>query len=170
MPPGTPSGACRWVFLAVFAFPAGLAHAAVDGYRAAELESWRIQPGMNGRQTWRQVGLQDYTYRLRVACNCALNGESRVYVVDGKVARVEDREGRVRQIQDAFAARFTVPALFRLIDEAAARRPDSMTWRLDRRLGYPAFIRIDPSYRIADDETDYRLDRLRPLVGVEAQL
>jgi len=140
-----------------------VAAAGIDGYVAAEIDGKQLRPGVQARDSWRQVAPSDYQYRLRAQCQCPLNGISTVYVIEGRVARVEDDAGRQRSLPDELQQTLTIPALHALIDRYAASQPDRMAWQLNRYLGYPERIEIDPAYRIADDEVRYSLDDFRIL-------
>ncbi|MCP4995927.1 MAG: hypothetical protein GY934_19440 [Gammaproteobacteria bacterium] len=117
---------------------------------------------MNARATWRLNDYQDYVYRLEQACYCVLPKVAKVYVVAGRVVQVEDlKTGRVHREGDMLRNFHTVSALLELIDKLVARHPDNMSVRYNRHLGYPELIKIDQSYRMADEEIDYRVLNLK---------
>ena len=91
-------------------------------------------------------------------CYCSLPQHVRVYVSNGRVIRVTDLDNR-RDITDPKLQKLynTIPEYFALIDEAVAKRPDSMTVVYERYLGYPSKILINHSYRMADEELDFQL-------------
>ena len=153
------------MFLLIFmVLAAGKVTAAgLDGYVATEIDWKQLRPGVQARDSWRQMAISHYRYRLQAQCQCPINGISTVYVIDGRVVRVEDGEGRQRSLPEDLEQTLTVPALHALIDRYAASQPDRMAWQLNRYLGYPERIEIDPAYRIADDEVRYTLDDFRVL-------
>jgi len=50
-----------------------------------------------------------------------------------------------------------------MIADYATQQPDRMSWKLNRYLGYPELIDIDPSYRMADDEIHFILSDFKVL-------
>ena len=136
----------------------------VSGYQAVDVDWKQLRPGISALDSWRQAGLRSYQYRLRAQCQCPLNGDSTVYVIDGVVVRVEADNGQPRNLTDALKQRLHIPALHTMISRYAAQQPDRMAWKLNRYLGYPEMIDIDPSYRIADDEIHYTLSDFKVLV------
>ncbi len=134
-----------------------------ERYRPIEVESGMLRPGVTARQSWQLTGLRNYQYRLQAQCLCALHGSSKVTVLGGNVVAVEDENGRARDVTPAQMQRLRIEALLALIGRYASSQPDSMSWRLNRYLGYPERIFIDPSLRLADDEIDYVISDLRQL-------
>lgn len=136
----------------------------LDGYSVEDVDSGRVRPGMNGRQTWTLTGIRDYVYTLEARCYCDLPGRTRIYVLGGLVTKVVDlstsREYVGLRGLDAFP---TIPELFGLIDTLVSQQPDRLTIEHDRWLGYPIRIFADPSRRLADDEIDYRVSDLKSL-------
>ncbi len=122
----------------------------------------RAGVGMNARATWRLNDYQDYVYRLEQVCYCVLPKVVRVYVVAGKVVQVEDlKTGQLHREDDMLRNFHAVSGLLDLIDRLVAKHPDNMSIRYNRHLGYPELIKIDQSYRMADEEIDYRVLNLR---------
>ena len=118
---------------------------------------------LSARDNWEQNDYQDYRYTLEQECYCPQPKRTRVTVRAGRVTGVTDL-GTGRPLSAAEAAGYpTVSGLFRLIDRSVGKRPDSMTIVYHRSLGYPERIRIDFSYRVADDELDYRLSGMEIL-------
>lgn len=151
-------------YLLLFMLMPAFGQAAVEGYHAVDPDWRQIRPGISARHSWQQNAIDDYRYRLTVQCLCGLHGASEVYVIGGRVVKVEDENGRARPLSLADIRHLSVPGLFALIDRYAAQQPDRMSWRLHRTLGYPERIVVDPSYRLADDELDYRISSLQLLV------
>lgn len=134
---------------------------AAQGGQAGPVSSSR-QVGLTGLENWRLNAPRNYAYRLHAECLCALDGDSRVTVRAGKVW-VTTLSGQPRQLPEAVAQGLSIPALFEMLKTRAQSLPDRLQWRLNRYLGYPEWILIDPSYRLADDETVYRISDLQPL-------
>ncbi len=135
----------------------------LERYQAVEIQSQDLRPGLNARQSWRQSDVADYRYQLTARCLCAYHGSSRVYVVDRQVVRVEDESGRPRPMDARGMQDLRIEALFSLIDRYASQQPDGIEVRMNRYLGYPERIRIDPSYRLADDEIDLTITNFQLL-------
>lgn len=138
--------------------------AELKGYEAADPDWRRLEPGMNARQTWAQANMNDYVFILETHCYCPLPRRAKVYVLGDRVVQLEDLEG-AKVITDPAILRATptVTQLFRLMDRLARKQPDRLSFEHDRHLGYPTRVYADPSLRLADDETDYRLRDLKPL-------
>jgi Family of unknown function (DUF6174) len=118
--------------------------------------------GMNGRETWLINNYQNYVYTLEQACYCALPKQARVYVIAGKVVKVDDiKTGRGYKDAKMLSNFRTVPGYLELIDELVSRHPDSLSIRYNRYLGYPELIKADLSYHMADEEIDYRIGDLK---------
>jgi hypothetical protein len=135
-----------------------------DGYLVTDTAPvrGRAGAGISGRDTWRLNNHRDYVYTLEQVCYCALPKKVQVYVIGDRVVQVEDLGvGRVYTSQDMLRSFRTINGYFSLIDELVARHPDSITIRHNRNLGYPEVIRVDPSYRMADEEVDYHIQDLK---------
>ncbi len=117
---------------------------------------------MSARQNWENAAPRNYSFVFERHCYCAGPNRVRVRVRGGKVAEVQSLpDGQRFTDPDTLRSYPTVEELLSLIDRAVARKPDNLTITYDRYLGYPSRIYIDYSYRVADDEIDYRLSDLR---------
>ncbi len=145
--------------------PDSISHAGVpEGYILSDHAPVRGRAGvgMNGRQTWKLNDHQDYAYTLEQTCYCVLPKRARVYVIGGKVAQVDDlKTGRVHTDPDMLGSFLPITGYFKLIDKLLAGHPDSITIHHNRRHGHPEVIKANPSYRMADEETDYRVSELK---------
>jgi len=122
----------------------------------------KVGLGMNGRQTWELNNHQDYSYTLEQTCYCVLPKRVQVYVIGGRVVQVDDlKTGRVHTEPDMLGSFLTINGYFKLIDQLLAGHPDSITIQHNRYHGYPEVIKANPSYRMADEETDYRISELK---------
>ncbi len=116
---------------------------------------------LKARENWELAHPENYSFMLERNCYCAGPRRVRVQVRQGRVVRVEDLESGERYTDEKTLRRYpTIEQLLTLIDEAMKKKPDSLTIVYDRRLGYPSRIYIDYSYRIADEEIDYRISNL----------
>jgi len=115
---------------------------------------------LSARLNWEQNNPQSYRYTMHRQCYCSSPKHVTVEVSDNQVVLVTNVEnGEV--VDDQFIADYqTITELLAEIDDAVVRKPDSLHVEYDRHLGYPKKVRIDLSYRIADEEIDYRLEDL----------
>lgn len=113
---------------------------------------------LSARQNWELTAPRDYGFVLDRRCYCAGPNRVRIQVRDGKVAAVEDLDtGKVLTDPASLRQYPTIDQVLEQIDQAMTRHPDNLTITYDRHLGYPARVYIDYSYRMADDEVDYRI-------------
>ena len=116
---------------------------------------------LGARQNWELTAPRDYRFVLERRCYCAGPNRVRIQVRDGKVVGVEDLEtGQVLTDPATLRHYPTIDEILALIDRAMTRHPDNLTITYDRHLGYPARVYIDDSYRMADDEIDYRISEV----------
>ncbi len=128
---------------------------------ALPAEVVRVQGASNARQKWELAHPQNYSFVLERNCYCAGPARVRVQVRQGKVVAVEDLESGRRYTDEGTLKNYpTIEDLLALIDKALQRRPDNLTITYDRRYGYPSRIYIDYSYRLADEEVDYRISQV----------
>jgi len=137
----------------------------LDQWTIGEFDYNRMPRGMLGRKTWALNQPEDYVYQIEQHCYCPGPPKAEVFVVAGKVAQIKDSQSGQVITDPSQLRRFkTVPQLFEQIDRILAAKPDSVTLKLDRYLGYPARFTANPSYRMADEEIDYRINWLKPLI------
>lgn len=113
------------------------------------------------RERWEAAGLDGYEMTLRRVCFCPApdytgpfgvtvrGGELAAVTLDG--VRVDDDRGE------------TVEDLFELIENAYARKAETVAVEFDPELGYPTNVSIDYSAQVADEEIGYMVSDLRPL-------
>ena len=114
--------------------------------------------GLSARDNWERNPHEHYRYTLHRQCYCPTPKDVRVEVVAGQVTRVTDLASGKDVAPRLLSAYAGIDELLARIDAAVQRRPDSLRIEYDRHLGYPKRVYIDPSYRVADDETDYRIE------------
>ena len=104
---------------------------------------------------WRASGIAAYEMTYRVACFCTpeTSGPWTVRVEDGRVTRIS---GPTPGAQPPADPR-TVAALFAEIREARRARADSVAVTYDPTDGHPVSLRIDRSFRMADEEVAYEV-------------
>ncbi len=154
----------RYFLMMILAMGGVAGATGIDGYHAKDMDWKKLRPGVYARDSWRQSAISSYRYHLQVRCLCPLDGGSTVYVVEDRVVKVENNQGETRQLPVDLMQSLTIPGLYALIDRYAAQQPDRMAWKLNRHLGYPEVIEIDPSYRVADDEIYYVLSDFKVLI------
>ena len=118
--------------------------------------------GIPAREIWSQTALTDYAYTLEQQCYCPLPAKSRVYVSNNKVFAVKDLSTNHWLKKDLNNFK-TINQLFDFIDEIVSKKPDSHQVVLDKHLGFPTLVEINPRYRTADDEINFRISDLKSL-------
>ena len=130
---------------------------------AVPLTGWAASFGvfLHARDQWESRNPSDYHFVLERQCYCAGPNRVRIRVSGGQVTDVVDLESDL-PIEDPEVRRGypTVAELLSLIDDARRKTVDNLTITYHRTLGYPSRIYIDYSYRMADDEVDYRLSEM----------
>jgi hypothetical protein len=144
--------------------PLHLAHAEETPYQEVAIDPYRIPWGIPTRDIWKQTALTHYAYTLEQECYCPLPAKSRVYIENNKVFAVKDLVtnrwlGKNKEIK-YFK---TINQLFDFIDESISKKPDSLRVVLDKHFGYPKIVEINPRYRIADDEINFKVSNLKQL-------
>lgn len=105
------------------------------------------------------MALASYAYTLEQQCYCPLPAKSRVYIENNKVFAVKDLS--TNRWLDKEISRFkTVNQLFDFIDNNISKKPDNLHVVLDKHLGFPKLVEINPRYRIADDEISFRISEV----------
>ena len=118
--------------------------------------------GIPAREIWSQTALTDYAYTLEQQCYCTLPAKSRVYIANNKVLAVKDLSTNHWLKKDLNNFK-TINQLFDFIDEIVSKKPDSHQVVLDKHLGFPTLVEINPRYRTADDEINFRISDLKSL-------
>ncbi len=114
------------------------------------------------RALWAAAALDTYVYAYQKFCECHRDEPpaTHVEVRDGSVTNVfhlhADSDRRVPAREGSLDLYWTVPQLFELIENAAARE---LTWRAsyDAELGYPTRVFIDQDPGFVGEELDVRL-------------
>ena len=134
-------------------------------YREVAVDQSRIAWGIAAREIWKHAKLSNYAYTIEQHCYCSIPPKSRVYVVQNKVLAVQDLETHRWLKEDSELKGFhTINQLFELIDQRISQKPDSVHIVLNKHLGFPQLVKINPRYRMADDEINYQISKLMQLV------
>ncbi|MEA5551458.1 DUF6174 domain-containing protein [Anabaena cylindrica UHCC 0172] len=106
------------------------------------------------RQLWKQQKISKYRYQLTRSCFCTpeARGPVIVQVRNGVTTSVISVATGQPVDQELFKQYNTVPKLFSVIQDAIARKADSLTVKYDPKLGYPTQINVDYSQQMADEE------------------
>ncbi len=156
------SGGRRIVFIALLLFTA-MAVAQPAGYIETDVEWQKIQLGTNARQTWDQNRPANYVYDLTRECDCP-HRAVRVFVLSGRVARVEDLESREVITEEVELRKFrSLDEMNEWLDHLWRRGADAFMVRRNSFLGYPEEIDIDPTYRMIGEEIQEKVVRFRLL-------
>lgn len=118
------------------------------------------------RTLWAREGPPDYEMVLFHGCFCPPEGRGPVVVtvVAGEVVSRVYVEGGADVGPDFEGLFPDVEGLFEVAAEAA-RRADRVEAEFDPELGFPTRLTIDWEERAADEEVDYRVERLTPGAG-----
>jgi len=121
-----------------------------------------VRSTLSARQNWELSHPRNYSFVLERDGYLAGPGRVRIQVREGRVVQVEDlASGRLYTDEKTLSRYPTIDQLLALIDRAVKRNPDNLTITYDRNLGYPSRIYIDYSYRMADEEVDYRISQVK---------
>ncbi len=131
-------------------------------YREVEINSSSAY-GLAARALWKENSLTDYAFTFEQECYCSTPPKSRIYVVNNVVYSVRDLGANHWLKKDDLRYFKTIDQLFLLIDSTLAKQPDSIHIELDRYLGFPKRVEINPRYRIADDEINFHISDLKLL-------
>lgn len=134
------------------------------GFYEQEVDYRRLPWGLPARLLWQRSALDSYAYTLEQSCYCAAPPRARVYVADGEVIAVHDLDRATWLPAEQLRLFSSIDRLFELIDALIAEQPDSLLVVLDKRLGYPAKVEINPRYRLADDEINFKISAFKKLV------
>lgn len=156
----------RWTPTGLFALFAAVTAAAGPG---ADADGPIVHDArsLSARANWEAADHPHYRYRLQRECYCAAPNDVVVQVADGRVVAVTDTQTGQPVDPAQWRGYRTVPELFAEIDDAVSRQPDSLLVEYHRTLGYPQRVRIDFSYRMADEEIDYAIASLEILPGAD---
>ena len=104
------------------------------------------------RDKWRAQGLTSYSFTLRAACFCAINGPVRVVVSNNTVATATlVQTGQPIDTRNVS----TIEALFDFIEHGIANHYAVLDVTYDPARGYPTKIVSDGSKFADDDEVTY---------------
>lgn len=120
---------------------------------------------LSARANWESLDHPNYRFTLRRQCYCAGPERVIVEVANGTITAVRDARNNEPLPAHRLGDYRTIPELFAEIDAAVPQKPDSLSIEYDRSLGYPRRVRIDFSYRMADEEIDYEIESMDILPG-----
>lgn len=120
----------------------------------------------DARDRWARNAPPDYEMVLFRGCFCGPEGRGPVLVTvaAGEVASRTYVEGGAEVRADLEPFFPDVEGLFDVAEEAV-RRADRVEAEFDPELGHPVRLTIDWQENVADEEVDYRIERLTPLAG-----
>jgi hypothetical protein len=114
-------------------------------------------------EAWRSRNMEHYRFRFSRMCFCRepviLSGV--VTVRNGEVVQVEDvRDSAGALISNPDLTEFkSIEELFSIL-EAQRATAELVVVRIDESLRFPAWIHVDPSYSVVDDEITYYASNL----------
>ena len=135
---------------------------ASDPVSGASVET--LSSNLSARANWEQANPPRYRFVFRRQCYCALPNNVLIEVENDQVVAVRRLEDGVPVPQQQFREYPTIDHLLTEIDNAMRSHPDSLLVEYDRVQGFPKRVGIDFSYRTADDEIDYTIDRVEILL------
>lgn len=119
-----------------------------------------LSSNLSARANWEQARPSRYRFVFRRQCYCALPNDVLIEVDENKVVSVRRLEDGAPVPQQQLREYPTIDQLLTQVDSAMRGHPDSLLVEYDRVQGFPKRVRIDFSYRTADDEIDYTIDRV----------
>ena len=136
-----------------------------DCGKLTEDENWQqTVSGLNGWDTWTGNNLINYSFDLAESCYCPEQAVMRIKVCEGSVFSVENLEtGELFKETTTLIKYRTITGYFDLVQELQSQHPDEIRVKLNRYLGYPEEIWINPSYKTGDDEINIRINNVVPL-------
>jgi hypothetical protein len=152
MRPPTVAAACA---VALLAAPAATAQAPPPDAPDPAIADGSAQRALDAaRERWQAGGRRSYRFRVSLLCFCP-EGYRAPRTLTVRRGRPVDPPRHLRQVA-------TVPRLFRVVQEAIDRGVAGLGVTYGAH-GLPRSISIDVSRMIADEETAYRVSRLRSL-------
>ncbi|QLE57841.1 DUF6174 domain-containing protein [Nostoc sp. TCL26-01] len=117
------------------------------------------------RSLWNSKNIFNYRYTLSNSCFCIPDARGPVIIEVRNGQTVSITSVATGQPADPqFFQRYnTVPKLFDVIQDAIARRADSLNVSYNHRLGYPTQINIDYESQIADEELFLTIENFQKL-------
>jgi len=136
-----------------------------DCDKLMEDENWQQTAiGLNGRDTWIGNNLTNYSFDLEESCYCPEQAVMRIKVCERSVFSVKNQETGELFKETATLMKYrTIMGYFDLIQELQSQHPDEIRVKLNRYLGYPEEVWINPSYKTGDDEINIRISNVVPL-------
>ena len=112
------------------------------------------------RDKWRAQGLTTYSFTLRQACFCGINGPVRVVVVNGSAVNAT-LISNGQTIDPRFVS--SIESLFDFIQRGIANHSAVLEVTYDPARGFPTRIVSDGSKSAADDEVTYEVSDVQPI-------
>lgn len=123
----------------------------------------RVQTLDDAQARWQQVGIQNYTFVVRLNCFCANTAPVRVTVANGvPTSAVFADSTNVAADTATYHSYLTVDRIFAVIRSELQQNPAQFTADYDAATGYPKAVNIDPKAMIADDEIGIQVTALTP--------
>jgi hypothetical protein len=121
-------------------------------------------PELESQQnSWKQLGLRDYSFTYQPDCMCAGRGLNyQIEVRDGKVVSFEHWSEPVR-FSSRDLPRPTVDSLFAWVRNAYERKAAVVHVTYDPQLNFPSNVSIDWSLDIIDDEFSFEVTDFKPM-------
>lgn len=129
-----------------------------------------VPPEFEAQQnSWKQLGLRDYSFTYQMECMCRGYGLLyQVEVRDGKVVSFQHGSEPVR-LSSRDLRRPTVDSLFAWVRHAYAGKAVVVRVAYDPQLHFPAKVSIDWSLNISDDEFSFEVIDLRPITRADPE-
>ena len=117
------------------------------------------------RARWQAYNLTSYVIDQQSSCFCPYGGDvCKVYVQDNKVIDVITLSDGQSIFAQAPRRYKTVDELFALVSSINPDSVASLIVQYDTRFGFPAFISVDYSTQIADEEFSYHSQNIQRLL------
>ncbi|HLP92254.1 MAG TPA: DUF6174 domain-containing protein [Nostocaceae cyanobacterium] len=117
------------------------------------------------QRLWNRQNITNYRYTLTRSCFCAPEAREPVVVEvrNGQTVSVTSVATGQSVDPELFKQYDTIPELFKVIQDAIAKKADRLDIQYEPKLGYPTQINIDYSFQIADEELFITVENFQAL-------
>jgi len=123
----------------------------------------QVNLAVQAQQRWTQLDIIDYTYEIKVACECLTEPHIRVVVeADTVASAVHVENGAPVVAGQGLLQPYTIDQYFDWIIDQLRSRPPQTSIEFDPEYYYPALFFIDTSGQLVDDELTYRITLFQP--------
>lgn len=117
------------------------------------------------QRLWNKQNITNYRYTLTRSCFCIAEAREPVIVEvrNGETVSVTSAATGQPVDPELFKQYDTIPELFKVIQDAIARKADKLDIQYAPQLGHPTQINIDYSFQLADEELFITVENFQAL-------